>query len=360
MTTPVRSSSDSKVAIKRCLKANIHETLPQVWSTSSAQRELETLPQVWSTSSAQRELLQLSWTKGHLDATQHCQRFGLENWWMWATNLEADLACSRKSAEVFSHQQANRTACIDQAARAKFFLLGQRCAHILAHDPVPRFKEAKFEAAPVAGRQAKPSGPNKRQRLLAASQGATKSTGSVSRCKARALAHRAAIDSKVIPGEAIGAPVILPPPPPKAPTQEPVVLREAQPMSDGKSPHYNGPSVPVVLNEAAQAKGERPPQDCGRHGPQYTEVIPTTSGETSPQGLTKKQPKAPESEGECTEKTRSKRGEVLPKDKRALEASSSDHSTESDEGREILASSSTTPWQRRVRLRTALEAKRKN
>ena len=53
---------------------------------------------------------------------------------MWATNLEADLACSRKSAEVFSHQQANRTDCIDQAARAKFSLLGQRCAHILAHD----------------------------------------------------------------------------------------------------------------------------------------------------------------------------------------------------------------------------------
>ena len=105
VTTPVRSSSDSKVAIKRCLKANIHETLPQVWSTSSAQREL----------------LQLSWTKVHLDATQHCQRFGLENWWMWATNLEADLACSRKSAEVFSHQQANRTDCIDQAARAKFW-----------------------------------------------------------------------------------------------------------------------------------------------------------------------------------------------------------------------------------------------
>ena len=61
VTTPVRSSSDSKVAIKRCLKANIHETLPQVWSTSSAQREL----------------LQLSWTKGHLDATQHCQRTGV-------------------------------------------------------------------------------------------------------------------------------------------------------------------------------------------------------------------------------------------------------------------------------------------
>ena len=45
VTTLVRSSSDSKVAIKRCLKANIHETLPQVWSTSSAQRELLQLDQ---------------------------------------------------------------------------------------------------------------------------------------------------------------------------------------------------------------------------------------------------------------------------------------------------------------------------
>ena len=144
VTTSVRSSSDSKVAVKRCLKANIQHTLPQVWSTSLAQREL----------------LQLSWTKGHLDAAQHCQRFGLENWWMWATNLEADVACSRKSAEVFSHQQAH-----------------QRCAHILASDTVPRFKEAKFEATPVAGRQAKPSGPNKRQRLLAATQGMNAHTG---------------------------------------------------------------------------------------------------------------------------------------------------------------------------------------
>ena len=157
VTTSVRS----KVAIKRCLKANIQHTLPQVWSTSLAQREL----------------LQLSWTKGHLDAAQHCQRFGLENWWMWATNLEADMACSRKSAEVFSHQQAHRTDCSDQAAREKFSYLGKRCAHILASDPVPRFKEAKFEATPVAGRQAKPSGPNKRQRLLAATQGMNAHTG---------------------------------------------------------------------------------------------------------------------------------------------------------------------------------------
>ena len=42
---------------------------------------------------------------------------------------------------------------------------------------VPRIKETKFEAAPVAGRKAKPTGPNKRQRLLAATQGANAHTG---------------------------------------------------------------------------------------------------------------------------------------------------------------------------------------
>ena len=170
---------------------------------------------------------------------------------------------------------------------------------------------------------------------------ATKFTGSVSRSKARALAHRAAIDSKVIPGEAIGAPAILPPPPPKAPTREPVVLREAQPMSGGKSAQYSGPST-GSLTKAPQAKGETPPQDRGKHGPQYTEEIPTTSGETSSQDMGKKRPKAPDSEGKGTKKTRTKQGEVLPKDKRALEATSSDYSTESDEGGEVLASSSTT------------------
>ena len=67
----------------------------------------------------------------------------------------------------------------------------------------------------------------------------------------------------------------------------------------------------------------------------------------------------PESEGKGKDK-RTKQGEVLPKDKRELEATASGQSTESDEGGAVLASSSTTPWQRRVRLRTAvLEAKDK-
>ena len=121
----------------------------------------------------------------------------------------------------------------------------------------------------------------------------------------------------------------------------------------------SGPSIPVVLTKAPQAKGETPPQDRGKRRPQYTEEIPTTSGKTSPHDMGKKRPKAPDSKGKGAEKTRTKQGEVLPKDKRALEATSSDYSTESDEGGAVLASSSTILWQRRVRLRTALAAKDK-
>ena len=80
---------------------------------------------------------------------------------------------------------------------------------------------------------------------------ASKCTGSVSRSKARALAHGASIDSKFIPGEVIGPPAVRPPPP-KAPTRAPVVLLEAQPRSGGNSPQHEGPSVPVVLTELGQ------------------------------------------------------------------------------------------------------------
>ena len=82
--------------------------------------------------------------------------------------------------------------------------------------------------------------------------------------------------------------------------------------------------------------------------------------ETSPQDRGKQRPESPDSEGKDTEKTRTKpQNKFLPKDKRALETASSDSSTESAEGGEVLASSSTTPWQRRVRLRTSLAAKDK-
>ena len=70
----------------------------------------------------------------------------------------------------------------------------------------------------------------------------------------------------------------------------------------------------------------------------------STSSESSLQVLVKTRPKASDTKGKGKDK-RTKQGEVLPKDKRELEATSSGQSTESDEGGAVLASSSTTPWQ---------------
>ena len=69
---------------------------------------------------------------------------------------------------------------------------------------------------------------------------ASKSTKSVSKSKTRALAHRASIDSKFVPGKVIGPPAVRPPPPPKAPTRAPVMLLEAQRRSGGSSPSMEG------------------------------------------------------------------------------------------------------------------------
>ena len=52
-----------------------------------------------------------------------------------------------------------------------------------------------------------------------------KSTGSVSRSKARALAHRE--KSQAVPADSIGEPAVLPPAPPKAPPRERVFLTAA-------------------------------------------------------------------------------------------------------------------------------------
>ena len=53
-----------------------------------------------------------------------------------------------------------------------------------------------------------------------------KSTGSVSRSKARALAHRE--KSQAVPADSIGEPAVLPLAPPKAPPRERIVLTAAQ------------------------------------------------------------------------------------------------------------------------------------
>ena len=149
---------------------------------------------------------------------------------------------------------------------------------------------------------------------------ASKSTGSVSRSKARALAHRASIDSKFIPDEAIGPPAVRPPPPPKAPTRASVVLLEAQPRLGVNSPQLSSPKLrrPPQLPRTAASKGP----STQRRGQLLRVSLPSKFwSKSGPEPLT----------------VRAK-------------------FTESDEGGAVLASSSTTPWQRRVRLRTALEA----
>ena len=84
---------------------------------------------------------------------------------MWATNLEAWPAAER----MLKCFRTNKPIALIVSTRPpeQNFLFWARDVHISL---LTRVKEAKFEAAPVAGRKAKPSGPNKRQRLLAATQ----------------------------------------------------------------------------------------------------------------------------------------------------------------------------------------------
>ena len=151
-TGQIQVAADSKIAIRRCRVPGIESKQPAIWTASQERRDL----------------LQVSWTKGHLSLDQHSQRFGSNMAWTWAANLEADRECSSRSLEAFS-ADAVRTDSIDAAARAKCRWLGGRCAYILAHDPIPKVKDLKFEPVPVANKSVKIQGPNKRQQLLAAS-----------------------------------------------------------------------------------------------------------------------------------------------------------------------------------------------
>ena len=126
------------------------------------------MPHLWDTDHDARGLLQLVWTKSHLTIQQHEVEFGKANHWAWTANDAADRICKHKSAGVFSHQQAQHTAAIDSATSSLCAWLGQRCVHILVHDKVPKATDCKFEAAPVKRDHVKQSGPNKRQKLLAA------------------------------------------------------------------------------------------------------------------------------------------------------------------------------------------------
>eukprot|EP00439_Symbiodinium_sp_Y106_P006497 s11491_g1.t1 len=145
-TGQIQVAADSKIAIRRCRVPDIESKHPAIW----------TAPQ------ERRDLLQVSWTKGHLSLD------GSNMAWTWAANLEADRECSSRSLEAFSADAAARTDSIDAAARAKCRWLGGRCAYILAHDPIPKVKDLKFEPVPVANKSVKKQGPNKRQQLLAA------------------------------------------------------------------------------------------------------------------------------------------------------------------------------------------------
>ena len=158
---PIQVAVDSKIAIKRVHTPNIEIRMPGLWST----------PQ------EKRSLLQVTWTKGHLTAEQHSQRFGPSQAWAWTADLAADKECGARSHSVFSFTQAAVTENIDRAARATCSWLGKRCAHMLAHDPVPRAKELKFEAVPVVNKKVQKQGLNKRQQLLAATELVNPSTG---------------------------------------------------------------------------------------------------------------------------------------------------------------------------------------
>ena len=160
-TGQIQVATDSKIAIRRCRVPDIESKHPAIW-TAPLDR---------------RALLQVSWTKGHLSLNQHSQRFGSNMAWTWAANLEADRECSLRSLEAFSAEAAARTDSIDAVARAKCRWLGGRCAFILAHDPVPKVKDLKFEPVPVANKSVKKQGPNKRQLLLAASAAENPITG---------------------------------------------------------------------------------------------------------------------------------------------------------------------------------------
>ena len=160
-TRSIQVAVDSKIAIKRVHVPNIDIRMPGLWST----------PQ------EKRSLLQVTWTKGHLSEEQHEQKFRPAQAWAWAANLEADQVCGARSQEVFSYAQAAATDNIDRAARATCSWLGKRCSHMLAHDPVPRAKDLKFEAVPVAKKKVQKPGLNKRQQLMAVTESVNPNTG---------------------------------------------------------------------------------------------------------------------------------------------------------------------------------------
>ena len=157
--------------------------------------------------------------------------------------------------------------CARQGQRTTFQGM-QRCGEKGGQrlTPAPRFSSAQGFAALFAGRDVPPSecvlSEEERQHARqvnaarAAKTLATKSTGSVSTSKARALAYWAAVDSKVIPGEAIGTPAVLPP---KAPTREPVFRVRLSHSRVG-----NPPKRTYCPNQGSASQGrDTSPHPCG-------------------------------------------------------------------------------------------------
>ena len=146
---------DSKVAAKRCQ----NPIAERIW------------PQIWESQASQRARLQVTWTKGHLNEEQHAKRFGVSCNWAWAANLLADDICGKLSACLFSQEQAALTDTCDKVATAVSTWLGKRCAHLLATaKPTKGPKDHPFQELPNKNPSPpKAVGPNKKQRMLAAS-----------------------------------------------------------------------------------------------------------------------------------------------------------------------------------------------
>ena len=96
-----------------------------------------------------------------------------------------------------------------------------------------------------------------------------KSTGSVSRSKARALAHRE--KSQAVPADSIGEPAVLPPAPPKAPPRERVFLTAAS----------KGEFLPAPPETARSGPTEVQPEQTNK-GLSKGEVLPADQEEPQP------------------------------------------------------------------------------
>ena len=86
-SSPVSAAVDSKVAIKRCGKPDIHKQMPGIWTAMPIQRDR----------------LRISLTKSHLTKEEHGQRFGTSKAWVWAAFVNSGPLRSSTSANTHTH-----------------------------------------------------------------------------------------------------------------------------------------------------------------------------------------------------------------------------------------------------------------